>query len=384
VAILCSYVAATLRPISPDELSSADRGVLSAVSWTAIVMLTIDGVVSRERLDTLLRRVSGLGGAIATLGILQFLTGLSFTEYLRLPGLSENATFISVSNRDGFVRPTGTALHAIEFGVVLTMILPIAMHYAVTDTHRRTIARWYPVLAIALALPISISRSAILGACAALTVLLPTWPARLRRRTTLAAITLGLLFFVTVPGILGSILRLFTGISNDSSARSRTDSYAFAWELIKRYPLFGRGFGTFLPTYRILDNQYLGSLIEIGVVGVAVLLALFCISMATGLRSRSDRAGLMPQSHLGPALSASVAAGGLSFAFFDAFAFPMAAGLMFLMIGMPAALRRLDVEGDIVDPDDTWQRLRILGREAWQDPHGFSARIRQARWRDLN
>ena len=54
-------------------------------------------------------------------------------------------------------------------------------------------------------------------------------------------------------------------------------SYAIAGEFIGRAPIFGRGFSTFLPSYRILDNQYLGLLIETGIVGlVAFLVAHRC------------------------------------------------------------------------------------------------------------
>src|SRR2546430_13733022 len=64
---------------------------------------------------------------------------------------------------------------------------------------------------------------------------------------------------------------LFTGISRDDSALSRTDSYAVAGAFISRAPLLGRGPATWLPPYRILDNQFLGSLIEIGVGGTTCL-----------------------------------------------------------------------------------------------------------------
>ena len=78
-------------------------------------------------MDVLLRRLTYLGGAIASLGLLQFATGQPFTNYIQIPGLSINNELVSVLNRGGLVRPAGTAIHPIEFGAVLTMILPLAL-----------------------------------------------------------------------------------------------------------------------------------------------------------------------------------------------------------------------------------------------------------------
>jgi O-antigen ligase len=345
-----------MRPIAPDELSSADRGVLSMLSWLSILLVVMDGIPSRERLDALLRRLATAGGIIATLGVAQFVTGQSFTEYLHLPGLVENGDLVSVSSRQGFARPAATALHPIEFGVVMTIILPIALHYAVTDRHRSLAARWFPAVAIAIALPISLSRSAIVGTAVGLAVLLPSWPRAFRRRAYAGVVVLGAGMFVALPGFLGSLLGLFTGIGSDDSARSRTDSYAIAWSFITRAPVFGRGFGTFLPRYRILDNSYLGALIEIGVFGVGALLVLFGTALVTAFQERHR--STIPRPSLGPAVAGAIAAGSVSFALFDTLSFPMVSGLVFFMTGVPGALRRIKTEGDMVPPDTALSESR--------------------------
>jgi O-antigen ligase len=339
-AMFASYLQAALRPIESAELSAADLGLLSMLSWLAPLLVAMDGIPSRDRFDVLMRRLVLLGGLIAALGILQFFTGASYTEYLRLPGLTENGVLVSVGERGGFLRPAGTARHPIEFAVVLTMILPIALHYAAVDRHRARLARWWPVVALAVALPISVSRSAIVGLVVSFAVLLPTWPPAWRRVTYAVATMLIGSMFVLLPGFLGALLGLLTGISQDSSALSRTDSYAFAWSYVLRAPLFGRGIGTFLPRYRILDNAYLGTLIEMGAFGLAAILVLFVVGATTAFRLRRAATAVGTVS-VGPALAGSIAAGAASFALFDAPSFPMAAGLLFLLIGVGAAARRL-------------------------------------------
>jgi len=99
VAVLLSYVAATVRPIDEVELRAADRGLLSLLSWLGIVLLACDGIPSRDRLDTLLRRLVLAGGGIALLGLLQFFTGMSFINYIQIPGLSQNIRVRSIVGR---------------------------------------------------------------------------------------------------------------------------------------------------------------------------------------------------------------------------------------------------------------------------------------------
>jgi hypothetical protein len=368
-AVLASYLVAAVRPTSQDELLSADRGLLSILAWLGVLMAATDGISSRSRLDILLRRVVWLGAVAASVGILQFVTKQTLIGFLQLPGLTDNGVDEGLLTRGGFLRPAGTATHPIEFGVTLAMLLPVALQVAVADAGRRgLLARWLPVALIAVALPISISRSAVICTVVALVLVLPAWPAQLRRLVYVAGVALVGALVVALPGFVSGMVGLFTGISKDDSALSRTDSYAIAWSFISRAPLFGRGIGTWLPKYRILDNQYLGLLIEIGVLGTGCLLALLLVGVVTAWRLGRVPAsataepegtgdgpaaghGIPRGDGLGPALAAAVAAGSVSFAFFDALAFPMTPALLFLLLGCAGALRRITKEGD--DPRTT-------------------------------
>jgi O-antigen ligase len=340
LAVTISYVGANLRSMMSDEARSADAGMLLICAWLGVVLMGMDRIPSRERLDVLLRRLVLLAGALAGLGLLQFATKLPYTNYLQIPGLATNHTLDSVYGRNGLTRPAGTAVHPIEFGAVLTMALPIALHYAFVDVHRSVLRRWYPVLAIAFAVPISISRSAIVSVAVALCFVMPMWSPRVRRRAYTAIAAILAAVYVMVPGLIGTITALFTGISTDSSTKSRTGSWSLAAEFISRTPFFGRGFLTFLPAYRILDDQYLGILIELGLVGLIAFLALLVSGIADGLRLRRTGASGIDGS-LGVALAGAVASALASFAMFDAFSFPMAAGLIFVILGCVGALRRL-------------------------------------------
>jgi O-antigen ligase len=341
--VLASYVAAMSRPITMTEMSSTEAGVLIMLSWLGILLVANDGVPDRDRLDAFIRRLCLAGGLVAVLGIVQFATGKAFTDLIQIPGLTQNTVLVSVRDRDGFNRPAGTALHPIEFGTALTVLLPLCLHHAFHPGRMSPARRWFPVLAIALAVPLSISRSAIIGAVVVLAIVMPTW-SWTARLVAFGGMLVGLVgMFVGIPGFLGTITHLFTGVAQDSSALSRSDSYTLAWQFVERSPIIGRGFLTFLPEYRILDNQYLGMLIDTGFAGMLSLIAVFATAVVVARRVR--RRSLDPTTRsLSLSLLAATTAAATSFAFFDAFSFPMLAGLTFLVVGLIGGLHRLCVE----------------------------------------
>jgi len=350
-ALLASFAAGAARTISAEELRLSELALLGAVGWIGVVVMTCDGVISMWRLRTLLRRLSLAAGLFASLGLAQFFTSQPLTNLIVIPGLSLNQELWSLASREGFNRPASTALHAIEFGVAITALLPLCLHVALHEKGIGALRRWFPVAAIALAVPLSISRSAIIGAAVGLLVLIPTWAPRLR----LAAVSLLAVFaavvFVSLPGVIGTLSSMFTNVSNDPSALSRTDSYDLAGQFISQAPVFGRGFGTFLPRYRILDNQYLLLLIDSGVVGVAALIAMFTTAITCVVLVRRRSTDPMVR-HMGQAMSASVASAAVSFAPFDAFSFPLFSGVSFLLVGLCGSL---------------W-RLQAAPRQHWVDP----------------
>jgi O-antigen ligase len=340
-SVLLSYIAAATRPIDALELRGADRSVLSAIAWAGMALFIMDGLPSLNALDTFLRRLTFAGAFEASVGILQFFTHESLVKYIQIPGLAVNGEITeALVTRGTETRPPGTTNTPIEFGTVLTMILPIALHYALVDKHRSKVRRWLPVVLMAYALPISISRTTIISAAVALAILLPTYEAKLRRRAYAAIATLAVCVYMTIPGLLSTLSTMFTGISTDSSAKSRTESYALAEMLIGRSPILGRGYGTFLPKYRIFDNQVLLTAIQGGLIGVAVLLALVLTPIVACLRARRMSQDVRIRK-LAPSVAAGVGAGAASLLFYDTFAFAMGTGILFIMIGCAGAVVKL-------------------------------------------
>ena len=345
--MLIVYAHAMSSPIPPDEISTADHGLLKLLGLAGIVLVANDGVVSLERHRTLLRRLVVGIGLVATLGLIQFATKQLYVDRIEIPGLTAGTAEWTLGVRNGLTRPSGTSTHPIEYGVLLTMVLPLAVTFALKSPTRRWVFRAI-LCVITFAIFLSISRSAMLCAAVALVVLAASWTTGVRVRVFAAALAAAVAVYVAVPRVLGTITGLFTGISGDSSIGSRTGSYELAGEFISRSPFVGRGFSTFLPKYWILDNQYLGLLIEGGILGFGGLLILIVAAVAAAWKARQMSIDEFDRD-LAQALIASIAAGACSLAFFDTFAFPQSAGCFFLILGMAGALRRLTMAHDSTD-----------------------------------
>ena len=349
-AVIGTYVSANRHIMPGLERNGIDRGIILICGWLGVLIMASDGIASIERLKKLLGRVVIGATAMAVIGITQFFTGLDATKYIIIPGLKEQTLNTDLLSRNGLNRPSATAAHPLEFAAVLAMALPFAINRARFAPPGKRGVRWLQVGLICAALPISVSRSAVLALLAVAFILLPTWP-KIERRIAYVVMAGGVAaLWMLVPGLLGTFRTLFATLTGDTSTTSRTSALSHAMPYISQHPWFGHGFGTFFPaTYFFTDDQYLLSLIEIGVVGLFALLALFVTGLVTAQRVR--RATKDPEMRdLGQSLTATIAVAMVAFGTFDALSFNMAAGLTFLFLGCTgAALRLLRAQGAQAD-----------------------------------
>ncbi len=341
-SLIATYAYAAAGNLPRDELDLADHMLVSAFAMIGIVLLVVDGVRGRARLDLVLKTVAVMGAVLGVIGAAQFLLRFDPTPYMVLPGLRFTQEELFVVERNGLSRVAATTGHPIEFAVVCAMILPIALHFAFQAMERRQphLRWWLCAGLIAAGMVFSVSRSAFVGVAGAAAVLLVGWPRR-RRLLALGAMVLFLgAVKVVVPGVLGAILDLFTGLSTDSSLRWRTMDYAAAATEISRHPWLGRGLGTwYAPKYLVFDNQYILSTVETGIIGVLAFAGLFLAGIWSALRARrlltdpADR-------DLGLTLAACLVVPLIGAATFDLRSYAVITGLSFLLVGAAGALAR--------------------------------------------
>lgn len=346
VAYLLSYIAGYRRVLDAVESSSADRGLLVTFALIGIALATADGISTRAGLDRLLKRLLLAGMGMAFVGHVQALAGIDLTRYIRPPGLSLNAPPIGLGARgvgDAFTRVAGTSGHYIEYGVLLAMLLPLAIHYAFfarTTGERQW--RWFVVLFLGAGIPFSISRSAIVALGVGLVTLFLAWTLRRQFNALLALVILTVGFRVVQPGLLGTLRSLFANVENDPSIQNRTADYAVVWEYVVVRPWLGIGQGTALPERTLLlDNQFLGTVLAGGLIGLSALILLFAVPFCLARRIRRNGADEETR-HLGQALAALVVVATVSSFTFDSMAFSTFAATFYLAVGAIGALWRLD------------------------------------------
>ena len=341
VIVLLGFAAALLRGQPADQVSPALSALLRYVSWTGVVLVAIDGVRSMTELLTVVRRLVVACSLLATLGVAQFLTGQSFLElFSAIPGLSESAG--GIDSRGMFMRSSGTATHPLEYGTALSIAVPLALAVAILRVGHRNESRrlrWWIFLAVlATASFLAVSRSTLIGFVVAVVLMIPALPKRFRIAVIVGGVLLAGVVVVATPGLYGTVLGMFLGVGTDSSTQSRQAGLALAPVFLSASPLLGIGVGTWLPRYFIFDNQWLGTLIETGVLGTLAFAAVLAAAIfsGAGVSRHTERADIRL---MGRALAASTATAGLLFAFFDGLSFPIAAGLLFLVVGLCGSAR---------------------------------------------
>ncbi len=343
--MVASYASANRHLLPVLQKNSSDRGLIYLFGWLGILLLAADGIESISALRTVLRRQVFGATAVALLGIIEFISGINAENYIRVPGLVAQAPVTDLLVRGGLHRVYSTTSQPIEFGTVVVMTIPFALHQARFSSPDKRVWRWLQVAVLVIATPLPVSRSAILGLIIVALVILPAW-SRKERRTAYIFIAAGFAaFLVFVPSLITTIGDLVVNINSDSSAQSRTKAIAMSWSYISQHPWLGHGFSTFMPqTYFFVDDQYVTSTIETGFIGLLALIMLFVAGWAI---ARSARRGAADAEgcHLAQCLAASVAAAAISFSDYDALAFPMASGLTFLLLGCCGAYWRLASRG---------------------------------------
>lgn len=340
--MLLSYANGQLRPLSELEESGSSRALLYLLCLLGVGLLVADGVQSRERLDTLLRRLVFAGGFLAVIGVVQFLFSYDLAPHFRPPGLSLNSDIVGIGTRSDFNRPWGTSQHAIEFSVVLGALLPLAVHYAMTATTlKQRIVHWALVGLMAAGMAMSVSRSGVVAAGVGLTFLSLGWSWRQRLNAAAYATAFTAFMWAAVPGLVGTIHSLFIGTGNDPSIVARRERVPIVMDLVAEHPWLGHGFGTFnVEEYLLVDNELFVTAIATGWIGLTAFLGVIALAVLLALGVRRYTTDPSTK-HLGWAIAASLLGLAVCTYTFDAFFYRQFTGVLFLLIGAAGALWRL-------------------------------------------
>jgi polysaccharide biosynthesis protein PslJ len=341
VPVLTSIVVMFMRTTIPKEVTGAERGLLYYAALIGIALLAADGITSLERVHVLMRRVVHFATFVAVVAIVQFLTGYNPAGRLRIPGLARNLV-IENQARSRFLRVQSTTLHPIELGALMGIALPIALTYAfLTEGKWPKRIVWAEVLLIGAVLPMALSRTGAVVALVGMIAIAMDWSWKRRGRVFAAAIALLAVMRLLIPGLIGTMIALFTDITQDNSTVARLHRYQIAGHYFLQHPWFGRGLNTLYPvSQQIFDNAYLYLAVEEGVFGIVGMALFLFILLFTARGARLRSTDPMTRA-LSQALAGVVVAMGLAWATADLTTFTILIGTFFLIAGVIGAMWRL-------------------------------------------
>jgi O-antigen ligase len=187
------------------------------------------------------------------------------------------------------------------------------------------------------------------------------WSAR--RRVWMVVACVGFLAAIKVlsPDLLHTFRSLFQNADQDTSVQWRTHDYATAKELISQHLWLGRGTGTwYAPKHEVFDNQYLLTLVDSGVFGLATFIGISVAGVYAAVRVRRLSATPLHSTTPGSdrdlalALFASLAVVFPTYATFDFAAFPHVSATAFLLAGISGALLRVVRAEATAQPTDPY------------------------------
>jgi polysaccharide biosynthesis protein PslJ len=336
-------------------LSTYGVGLLrfdSSPGWTAtaasmtrtLIMLVANvgvGLYILVRVQTVRQRTLVLGCLAAGLtfaclvGLLQAVTSIDLRFLLQPPGFVLNTEDLGFGERIGVNRATGTSHHPIEFSVLAAATIPLTIHFArhAATRNARFLSGAACILAM-LAMPAAISRTGVISLVAALLILM--FGLRVRQ-IAIGAIVLSIAvggYFVAFPRILVALWDTIVRSEQDSSIRGRTADYAAVSQTFHEHPVFGLGLGGSPPTvYGFLDNQWLQTIVQGGIVGLIAMILLAgggIFGLAAALRSAATPRE-RDQAYTVGAMFVAILVSSFTF---DLFAFQQAALLLIITFGL--------------------------------------------------
>ena len=356
LSILASVIANAGRITGGGLEAEVVKTLSFFMSFLVVFYLVVSVMRTRERIDVLVKTMTLGGAVVAVFAIIESRTGYNVFNYLGsvIPMLRfEDPGFdFEYLSRAGRLRVFASAQHPIALAAALVMLVPLAVYLA------RTVARrwWLVAGLLTLGALATVSRTGVVMLMVVGLVFLALKPAETRRLWPFA-IPAVLIVYFALPNTLGSFYSAFFpegGLLAEQQAVVASSEYASSGRLadvapsleeFKHQPLFGQGLGTRIvseeeggpaPNARILDNQWLSILLQIGLAGTLALVWLFMrFIRRCGRVAKRDPS---PSGWLLTAVVASVASYAVGMFTFDAFSFIQVTFLLFILLGLGAAL----------------------------------------------
>lgn len=334
-------------------------------SFFILLYVVVSLTRTRQQMHRLIKLLTASGSVVAFTTIIESRTHYNVFNHLHsvLPFLTFRDPSVlgltaSTLDRGGRLRVYGSAEHPIELSAVLVMLLPLALYLGRLTGNKR----WYVgAVLLVLGTLATVSRTGLVMLVVVALVFLWLRPVDIARLAPIAVPLICVVYF-SLPHTLGSFYSAFFpkgGLvaqqsaivrGNEAGADGRLADVGPSLREWTQRPLLGEGFGSRvgsreaavtgnIPRARLLDDQWLVSLLEVGVVGAGALLWLFTRAIRRMARiSRSDDGD---DGWLATAFAASLYAFAIGMLTFDALGFVQVTITFFILLALSSVLANL-------------------------------------------
>jgi hypothetical protein len=245
--------------------------------------LTREDVVPFVKYITVLAAISAIGT------IYEYRTGVDLFAHLAklIPGAIVKAHLShAAGHQAGRHSAEGPTKHGLCDASLLASAIPFAMILLIRSTTTRAKVVWIVCMLLLVAGCITtLEKTAFILLVVVVLAVIAFHPRRYLRWWPLLIFAV-LVTKVASPHSISALRYQFTILDTSSSTSGRTTDYPAVAPFLNTHLLFGRGFGSYNPLkYRILDDQMLGYLIEIGAFGIIAYTALIFSPIIAGFRA---------------------------------------------------------------------------------------------------
>jgi hypothetical protein len=235
----------------------------------------------------------------------------------------------------------GPTSEPLELAALLAVVFPFAVVGALEAKTRGS--RWRYIIASTILLAGALAtarKTSVVAPAIAVLVLAAYRPRQMLRALAVSIVPLFIAVHLISPGQIGSVVsELLPGhVNKVSTTTVRVARYDAVRPDIMSHLWLGRGFQSYDPLkYRVLDNEYLGLLIGVGILGTLVYLAIFgsMLRVAHPMVRAPDPA----RARVALPAIAGIIVVLVSNTLFDVLSFPHVSYLFFFLAAMLVAVR---------------------------------------------
>jgi hypothetical protein len=344
-AVLASVLANGTRVA--DVGSDVAKALTFLVSFLLIFYFIVSVVRTRGQIDFLLKVLVAGGALVALEAIIESRTQHNlFNDLPRIIPLLKTGSLTTAPIADRGFRAYASAQHPIALGALLVVLLPPAAYLVHRTRQRRWGAAGTLLLFGALA---TLARTSVVMLVAVAVVFVWLRPRAMKRFWPLLVPAL-LAVHIALPGTIGTLKDSFFprgGLlaeqkqSTGQRGQGRVADLGPSLREFAQTPLFGQGYATRRVEFgsqnaQILDDQWLGNLLETGLLGTIGWFWFFRRAIRRLVRrAKEDQSA---DGWLAVSLTASIVTFAIGMFTFDAFAFTQVTLVIFILIALASSL----------------------------------------------